>query len=838
MGSGESVPDMGRRVLWGFLLTGLCLFLALSLFSYDWRDIGVLQAPPNAPPVNLFGPVGAWVSFGLFMGFGLGAYLVPWMSLTLGVILIVNRQKRVWPRLLWGLALLGTVVAIMQLDGVRWHLLCQKLNILPDSGGLLGRLLVRELLVRWLSPVGAGLLTGAVMLLSLVMTIEPRNVLRGAMALIGIGRRASQKIGESVAERQDRREQIEKETRQIEKQRRRLERVVGDKRSAEPATLGERPSGATPAVAAATVREEPRRTALPPEPEPETDAADLDLEDAPVPPPRPEKEKPASMFSLGRKERAVVPSVPDSDDDEADVKDTGLPIASGLFQLPPIDLLAPRPPDGKRDGIKADTATTSRILVETLQEFGIEGQITNVEVGPVVTNYELLPAPGVRVERISGLSNNLALSLKATSVRVQAPIPGKGVVGIEVPNTVSQLVLLREVLEGDVWQSGRAKVPLALGKDVTGADLVADLATMPHLLIAGATGAGKTVCMNSILAGLLMSRTPEQLRLLLVDPKIVEFSIYNRLPHLVVPVITDPKKVALGLRWAINEMERRYKLFARVGVRNIDSYNTREIVKQPDLFGDSLARPKAEDEPPARVPYIVIIIDELADLMLTDPAEIENCIARLAQLSRAVGIHMIIATQRPSVNVITGTIKANFPARIAFQVAQKNDSRIILDSMGAEKLLGRGDMLYMPPGSSRLVRAQGALCADTEIRAITDFARSQGTPAYEVSIHQKLEKAEQGGDTMMDDGGEDEELLGRAVEIIRETRRASTSSLQRRLRIGYTRAARIMDVLEERGILGPPRGAEAREILIDLDGGIPNNNAAPEDEDLAAEPRP
>ncbi|MDA0578756.1 MAG: DNA translocase FtsK, partial [Verrucomicrobia bacterium] len=542
---------------------------------------------------------------------------------------------------------------------------------------------------------------------------------------------------------------------------------------------------------------------------------------------------PLRMFGLRGKDRQAPPPEPEVDSADQEISPAPLEEAAGstLFALPPIELLAPA--TGKIDGIKTDTATTARVLLETLQEFGIEGQISNIEVGPAVTSYELLPAPGVRVERISGLSNNLALTLKAQSVRVQAPIPGKGVVGIEIPNSVSQLVPLRAVLESDAWKSGKAKLPLALGKDVTGTDLVADLSTMPHLLIAGATGSGKTVCMNSILAGLLMSRTPEQMRLLLIDPKIVEFSVYNRLPHLVVPVITEAKKVAIGLRWAINEMERRYKLFARVGVRNIESYNTREIVKQEDLFGGTLDAMPKRDEPPARVPYIVVVIDELADLMMSDQAEIENNVARLAQLSRAVGIHMIIATQRPSVNVITGTIKANFPARIAFQVAQKNDSRIILDSMGAEKLLGRGDMLYMPPGSSRLIRAQGAMCTDGEIRAIAEFARSQGEPAYEMAIHEKIEKADSGEAAL--DGEEDEDMLMRAVEIIRETRRASTSSLQRRMRIGYTRAARIMDILEERGVLGPPRGAEPREILIDLDGDIPNNSAT-EDEDQTRNP--
>jgi S-DNA-T family DNA segregation ATPase FtsK/SpoIIIE len=328
---------------------------------------------------------------------------------------------------------------------------------------------------------------------------------------------------------------------------------------------------------------------------------------------------------------------------------------------------------------------------------------------------------------------------------------------------------------------------------------------------------------------------------MLVDPKIVEFSQFNDLPHLVVPVITDPKKVALGLRWAINEMEKRYKLFARVGVRNIESFNSREVARQEELFGGALGEEQKRDEPPKRVPYIAIIIDELADLMLVAQAEIENCIARLAQLSRAVGIHMIIATQRPSVNVITGTIKANFPARIAFQVAQKVDSRTILDTIGADKLLGRGDMLFLPPGSSKVIRAQGAMTSDEEIHALVEFINQQGAPEFVAEIKEKLDKAAgssggsaaAGGD--FDDEGADEEIIAQSIQIIRETRRASTSSLQRRLRIGYNRAGRIMDILEERGIVGPPRGSDPREILIDLEGEIPENAAPSGDGDVLAD---
>jgi S-DNA-T family DNA segregation ATPase FtsK/SpoIIIE len=494
---------------------------------------------------------------------------------------------------------------------------------------------------------------------------------------------------------------------------------------------------------------------------------------------------------------------------------------NSAWTLPTTALLDPLPPESQREIKTEHLVDGRRILTETLAEFGIEAEVTHCEVGPVVTRYELLPAAGVRVERISGLSSNIALSMKAESVRVQAPIPGKGVVGIEVPNPKTTMVFLREILESAAWTAKDYAIPLALGKDVGGREIVADLADMPHMLVAGATGSGKTVCMNSLLCGLLMTRTPDELRLMLVDPKIVEFSAFAKLPHLVVPVITDAKKVALGLRWAINEMEKRYKMFAHAGVRNIKAFNSRPILKQGALFGEAEG---AGETVPDKLPYIVIVVDELADLMLVARADIETSIARLAQLSRAVGIHMILATQRPSVNVITGTIKANFPARIAFQVAQKVDSRTILDAIGADKLLGKGDMLFLPPGTGRLTRAQGCLTQDSEVRSIVEFLAAQGAPQYEVSIKEKIEQKM----TDLPDLEEDNELLEQALEIIRQTKRASTSSLQRRLRIGYTRAARVMDLLEERGVVGPAQGSDPREILIDLDGEIPQNDGPAE----------
>jgi S-DNA-T family DNA segregation ATPase FtsK/SpoIIIE len=616
------------------------------------------------------------------------------------------------------------------------------------------------------------------------MLVGVENIVSGFWLVIGVFSSIVRLMQDRHADGQDKRKLIERREREIEKQRKRLEKKLQKQERQE----------------AQRAKKEERETRKPePKPEPKP---------APV-----VKEKKKSLKEVMKKTVRK----------ETPVTASG---AVSNYKLPPIDLLDQIPPQT----INVDVEKTTKIMIETLADFGIEAEVTNVEKGPVVTRYEILPAAGVRVEKIAGLANNLALSLKSHNVRVQAPVPGKGVVGVEVPNLSANMVNIRHVVESKEWQTGEAHVPLALGQDVGGNVIIADLAKMPHLLVAGATGAGKTVCMNTLLTGLLMAKAPDELRLILVDPKIVEFAMYNDLPHLVVPVITDPKKVSLGLRWAINEMEKRYKLFAKVGVRNIESYNTREVATQEDLFsgGEGDEKKKA---PPAKIPYIVIVIDELADLMLVDQAEIENCVARLAQLSRAVGIHMIISTQRPSVNVITGTIKANFPARIAFQVAQKTDSRTILDASGAEKLLGKGDMLFLLPGANKMIRSQGAWTSDPEMKKVVDFVKAQAGPSFDVEIKQKLEKKTVSGM----DSGEDDELLIQAIEIIRETRRASTSSLQRRLRIGYTRAARMIDILEERGVIGPPRGSDPREILVDLDGEIPQNDA---DDEAFDEPVP
>ncbi len=776
MGTSKKNIDYGVRRLWGLMILPICIFLFLSLFSYHWQDVPVLKQPPNRPANNLIGPVGAWLSFVLFYLLGIGAYLAPFWLIALSAMLF-TKIEQIWNKIGWAaLSMLG-LVSVFQLHDL-WPAKCAEMNIV-DPGGIVAGVVVRGLILA-LSPVGTGILMWSVLIGSIVMLPGIHSYSKAAAHIATVYFFIAEKLKAFLAARQDKAKLMAKREKILERERRRLEKQMKAQEAKAPSIPASKPVPEQQSAAAA-------------KPEPLPAQSQLEQEN-PTPAPAP----PGAKIPAAQTET------------EFSTSDTS-------YRLPPIDLLENNTQD-KSKAVKTDLSTTARILSETLSEFGIDAEVTNIEKGPVVTRYELRPAAGVRVEKISALSNNIALSLKATSVRVQAPVPGKGVVGIEIPNSTANLVTIREIIESDDWQQKERHLPLVLGKDVAGNNLIADLADMPHLLIAGATGAGKTVCMNSVLAGLLMSKTPDQLRMMLVDPKIVEFSAYNNLPHLVVPVITDPKKVALALRWAINEMEKRYKLFAKVGVRNIAGFNNRPIATQEHLFGDPEAENPA-NEIPAKLPYIVVIVDELADLMLAAQAEVENCIARLAQLSRAVGIHMILSTQRPSVNVITGTIKANFPARIAFQVAQKTDSRTILDTVGAEKLLGRGDMLFQPPGTSKIVRAQGAMTSDNEIHNIVDFIKKQGQPEYETAIQEKIEKSAAPGSV----NDQDDELINQAVEIIRETHRASTSSLQRRLRIGYTRAARIMDILEEKGIVGPPQGSEPREILIDLDGEIPNN---------------
>lgn len=469
------------------------------------------------------------------------------------------------------------------------------------------------------------------------------------------------------------------------------------------------------------------------------------------------------------------------------VRTRSVQLKSGAYRLPSLELLDEPALASSRKVLEEDLAGNANILQDTLLDFGISARVTNIERGPVITRYELEPAPGVKVGRIVSLSDDIALAMKAQSVRIVAPIPGKSRVGIEVPNTSIGAVYLREVLSSAEFQNAENKLTLALGKDITGKSVVSDLGEMPHLLIAGTTGSGKTVCVNSLILSVLYRATPEEVKFLMVDPKMVELSVYNGLPHLMCPVVTDAKKVSCALNWVVAEMEERYRLLAKAGARNIESYNQKE----------------------ERLHYIVVVIDELADLMAVAANHIENAITRLAQLSRAVGIHLILATQRPSVDVITGVIKANFPARISFKVASKVDSRTVLDANGADKLLGKGDLLFMRPGESKLIRAQGSLLKDAEIERVVKFIKDQAEPVYEEGILKEQTKS------LNLPERERDELFDEAVRLILESNQASVSILQRRLMLGYARAARLIDSMEQEGIVGPYQGSKPRKILVD-----------------------
>ena len=460
------------------------------------------------------------------------------------------------------------------------------------------------------------------------------------------------------------------------------------------------------------------------------------------------------------------------------------------YHFPSLDILA-KGKGSQNNG--EEVAHNAMMLENVLSNFGITAKVVNATQGPTVTRYEIEPAPGVKVSRIVNLTDDIALNLAAQHIRMEAPIPGKSAIGIEVPNKTTEAVHLRDVLDCSDFKDARGGIPVGLGKDIAGKPGITDLAKMPHLLVAGTTGSGKSVCVNTLISSILFSRKPEEVKLLLIDPKMVELSIYNGIPHLMAPVVTDMKKAAAVLRWAVREMEARYKAFAASGKRDIKSYN--------------------EAHPKAAMPLIVLIIDELADLMMTAPDDIEESISRLAQMARAAGIHMVLATQRPSVNVITGSIKANVPSRISFAVGSQIDSRTILDMAGAEKLLGKGDMLFAPIGANKPIRVQGAFISDDEVENLVEFVKAQREPEYDNTVTQEAEK-EAEKETSDDNDVYRDELLERAVNLVMESGQASVSMLQRRFRIGYTRAARLVDTMEDLKIVGPSMGSKAREILM------------------------
>ena len=470
------------------------------------------------------------------------------------------------------------------------------------------------------------------------------------------------------------------------------------------------------------------------------------------------------------------------------------------YEYPPVELLGKSPKKALKGGAKALTDTAAK-LQKTLYSFGVSAKVENVSVGPAITRYELKPAEGVRVSKIANLADDIALNLAAETIRIEAPIPGKQAVGIEVPNKEKEAVHLREVLESEEFENNKSKLSVALGKDVAGNIQLADIAKMPHVLIAGSTGSGKSVCINTIITSIIYNAKPSEVKMVMVDPKVVELSVYNGIPHLLIPVVTDPKKAAGALAWAVQEMDNRYNLFASKGVRDIKGYN-HAIEKEEGL---------------GKLPQIVIIVDELADLMMVAAKDVEEAICRLAQKARAAGMHLVIATQRPSVDVITGLIKANVPSRIAFAVSSQIDSRTILDSVGAEKLLGKGDMLFFPTGAPKPVRVQGAFVSDEEVEKIVDFVKQNGTATYSEDILESIENSNKTEKELIQEQSEDDDtdpFLMDAIEAVVEQGQASTSFVQRRFKVGYARAGRIIDQMEERGIISGYQGSKPREVLI------------------------
>lgn len=485
-------------------------------------------------------------------------------------------------------------------------------------------------------------------------------------------------------------------------------------------------------------------------------------------------------------------------------KEIEKPMLEKRYKFPPLNLLKATS-SGDARALAKELDETAEHLVATLKSFGVETRIVDISRGPTVTRYELQPCAGVKISKITGLADDIALSLAAAGVRIEAPIPNKAAVGIEVPNKASAIVGIREIIESPAFTASKSKLTVAMGKDIGGNVVVTDIAKMPHGLIAGATGSGKSVCINSIIMSILYKASPEEVKLLMIDPKVVELGVYNGIPHLLIPVVTEPRKAAGALGWAVSEMEKRYQMFADRSVRDIDGYNkfVEGLIDEPDV---------------KKMPHIVIIIDELADLMMTAPSEVEDSINRIAAKARAAGIHLLIATQRPSVNVVTGVIKANIPSRIAFAVSSQIDSRTILDSAGAEKLLGRGDMLFNPIGSTKPRRLQGCFVSDEEVERVVGFVKTGSVPDYDDNIMVEIERQaaieKQKKTGLVEDAPDEDPMLDEAIKVVVEQGLASTSLLQRKLKLGYARAARIVDEMEQRGVVGPYEGSKPRKVLI------------------------
>jgi S-DNA-T family DNA segregation ATPase FtsK/SpoIIIE len=717
---------------------GTLLIVALVDYAPNQSSVHTTAEPTGT---NLVGIVGANTVSILLHAVGVSTWLMPVFFLWLLYVAVRNARRLAGTRLI---AMLICIAALSGLAAMFDEPLWSSDYYSGGHGGLIGKIIYHQLLAEAMGAFGSGLVLSTVYLFGLmfIFTKDIGAEIERYIAAFHAWReeRAKQKAELAVARAKA------KEAREKEK--------VEAKKAAGAAAVASAPVGpagnkklvvpptkdeplAKPAPTRVPLTEEEKPAPVAPKPELKTPA------------PKPVDKgatatdtKPLAVAAAGKFELNIVKP------DELKKAKLTLPQSSDKnYEFPPLKLLKEQVKPASANS-EEEHRQNAENLLRILGEFGVEVSLGEIHVGPVITRYEVVPAPGVRVEKIAGLDKNIALGMRAQSVRILAPIPGKAAVGVEVPNQHPTPVGMREIIESEDWASAKAELPIALGKDVSGKPLISDLTKMPHLLIAGATGSGKSVCINSIVSSILYSKSPKDVRLIMVDPKVVELKIFNSLPHMLIPVVTEPKKVPAALKWLLGEMEQRYQMFAKVNVRNILGFNARKPGAKPDATEEAQAKlagvdPAAPDDLdiPERLPYIVAIVDELADLMMVAPAEIETSIARLAQLARAAGIHLIIATQRPSVNVITGVIKANLPSRIAFQVASQVDSRTILDTKGADTLIGRGDMLFSPPGSSRLVRAQGAFVADEEVMEIVEFLKRNGPPQYAQSVQQQIDRA-------------------------------------------------------------------------------------------------
>lgn len=841
----------------GLILGAVGLFLLLSLMSYQPGDPSLNTSTSGEEIHNLGGILGSYLADVVYQLCGFTALLLPLIAIYLGIQFVRFGFFRPALRPTLGLALLTPAVAALL------HLqLRMAAGAEPSrAGGLLGAV-VGDLAHQWLGSVGAyiGLLVFTLLSLQISIGFQMGPLVdrvvvtlhhllpgmfrwAGATASVGAvsaGRFVKDRYSSwrearesepdegynnPLADNDDEEEEEEKEV--------------------APARGGRPAEAKRPDVPREIKMKEPLPL-LPREDEGEDEGDEDPGVDSPdqgegeeVPPLS--LEEAAAAFKarrLAKQQQGAGPKIIKSRAAE-EAAGAGASVSGALsggqnqvFQLPPLSLLQLSSRSATSSVDEADLRANARLLEEKFRDYGVDGEVVEIHPGPIINMYEYVPAPGIKVSKITNLANDLAMALKATRIRIVAPIPGKAAVGIEVPNRKRETVYLRDVLAHETFVNKDLKLPIALGKDTEGIPFAGDMAKMPHLLVAGATGTGKSVAVNSMILSLLFSRTPEEVRLILVDPKMLEFSLYNDIPHLLLPVVTNPKKAAQALGWGVDEMTRRYKLLSRVGTRNIANYNQKvekELARWEQFGGpppDFVPWEEDSDEtmdgpkPPRKLPYIVIIIDELADLMMVAAKEVQDHIVRLAQMARAAGIHLLLATQRPSVDVITGLIKANFPSRISFQVSSKIDSRTILDTMGAEALLGMGDMLYLPPGVAKLIRLHGPFVSDDEVKAVVDHVKAQGAPQYEQSLIATMAADEDGEESAPKRDSEDyDEFYDQAVALVAETRQVSVSGIQRRLKIGYNRSARIVEVMEKEGVVSPADHQGKRTVLVPSLGG-------------------